>query len=97
MIRAVDEALVSLKKVTPGRVAIARMRLQRQRTIAMSGPEDRAQVVGRAALHGTGVTAYAQHPAAIGQVEVADIIAVVDRFLTAQQRTIVSMSSGETQ
>ena len=96
VIRAVDEALVSLQAVTPGRVAIARMRLQRQRTIALSGPEGRAQAVGRAALHGAGAQAYAQHTAAIGEVEVSDVKAVLERFLTGDQRTIVSLSSGET-
>ncbi len=95
VLAAVDGALADLAKVSPGRVAMARSRVQRKRTIKLSGPEARGQAIGRMALHGGGVQAYAAHTEAVGAVDAAAVQRVVQTLLVPQHRTVVSLSSGD--
>lgn len=94
VIAAVDAALKDLAEVSEKRVRLARRRLQRKRTIALSGPEAMGQAIGRAALHGGGVKAYGAHTAAVGAVDAAAVRAVIGTLLTENRRTVVSLSSG---
>jgi zinc protease len=94
VIAVVDAALEDLSQVREKRVRLARGRLQRKRTIALSGPEAMGQAIGRAALHGGGFKAYGAHTAAIGAVDAAAVRAVIGTLLTENRRTVVSLSSG---
>jgi zinc protease len=91
----IDAALKDLEGVSEGRVATARRRVQRRMQIALTGPEERALAVGRAALHGKGVSAYSDHVRALGTVDVAAVQKVIRTLLTPQRRTVVTLSGAD--
>jgi len=94
VLAAVDAAILDLAQVSPGRVAMARGRVQRRLQIQLAGPEGRAHSLGRMALHGDGVSAHARHAAALAGVDVATVQATVKRILVNPRRTVVTLSGG---
>jgi zinc protease len=95
VLSAIDTALLDLSTVSEERVLVARGRVQRQRSIALSGPEGRGMAIGRMALHWGGAGAYSIHTEAVGQVDAAAIRRVLTQILTQNNSTVVSLSSEE--
>ena len=95
VLAAVDDAVQELESVSEGRVVSARSRIQRKMQIALTGPEERAQVLGRMALHGEAVTAHWDHIRAVGRVDTEAVKRVVRTLLVPQGRVVVTLSGGK--